>query len=106
MVEQNKLFKKNSLRILLKCLKARLREPRQFSVQSSDKECSICNYNGRFLSLGTPPRWDGRCPNCGSRERHRLIHLFLKNRNINLNDGRRILHFAAESYFEKQNTKF
>ncbi|MGK0298929.1 MAG: hypothetical protein ACI9XC_002554 [Gammaproteobacteria bacterium] len=101
MVVQNNIFKKRPFRILLKRLKARLREPRQFSVPSADKECPICGYIGRFLSLGTPPRWDGRCPNCGSRERHRLIHIFLKNRNINLHDGRKILHFAAESYFEK-----
>jgi SAM-dependent methyltransferase len=101
MTDQNKLFPHRPLRIFLKYLKAKLREPRQFKVQSPDRHCPICNYQGRFLSLGTPPRWDGRCPNCGSRERHRLIQLFLRQRHINLNDGRKILHFAAESYFIK-----
>ena len=78
-----------------------MRDRKQFSVKSPARNCPICGYHGHFLSLGTPPRWNGRCPNCGSRERHRLIHLFLKDRNINLNDGRRILHFAPESYFVK-----
>ena len=92
-------FPKRPFRVFLKRLQARLREPKQFKVQSPERVCPICEYHGRFLSLGTPPRWDGRCPNCGSRERHRLIQLFLERRNIILNDGRKILHFAPESYF-------
>lgn len=86
-------------RIFLRLLKARLRDPRQFKARSPDRHCPICGYHGRFLSLGTPPRWDGRCPNCGSRERHRLIHLFLERSGIDLHDGRTILHFAPEAYF-------
>ena len=86
-------------RVFLRLLKARLRDPRQFKAQSPDRHCPICGYRGRFLSLGTPPRWDGRCPSCGSRERHRLIHLFLERRGIDLKDGRTILHFAPEAYF-------
>jgi SAM-dependent methyltransferase len=89
------------LRIFFRKLRARLRDPRQFSMPSPDRDCPICGYHGRFLSLGTPPRWDGRCPDCGSRERHRLIHLFLEREGINLNDGRTILHFAPEKYFIK-----
>lgn len=87
--------------IFFKHLEARLRDPRQFSVPKSARECVICGYEGVFLALGTPPRWDGRCPRCGSRERHRLIHLFLAREEIDLKDGRTILHFAPEAYFVK-----
>jgi len=89
------------LRIFFRKLRGRLRDPRQFSTQSPPRDCPICGYHGRFLALGTPPRWDGRCPDCGSRERHRLIHIFLNRENINLNDGRTVLHFAPEKYFVK-----
>jgi hypothetical protein len=95
------LYPKRPFRVFLKRLVAWLREPRQFTVKSPDRYCPICEYRGRFLSLGTPPRWDGRCPNCGSRERHRLIHLYLQRRTIDLNDGRCILHFAPEPYFDR-----
>jgi len=89
------------MKVFLKTLQARLRDPRQFSVKSPDRICPICGYEGRFLSLGTPPRWDGRCPNCSSRERHRLLHICLEREGIDLTDGRSILHFAPEGYFKK-----
>lgn len=89
------------MKILLKSIKARLRDPRQFAVKSPDRHCPICGYTGRFHALGTPPRWDGRCPNCDSRERHRLFHLFLQREGIDLKDGRTILQFAPERYFVK-----
>ncbi|MEE2565524.1 methyltransferase domain-containing protein [Hyphobacterium marinum] len=89
------------MKIALKTVRAWMRDPRQFSVKSPDRHCPICDYTGRFHALGTPPRWDGRCPNCGSRERHRLIHLFLTREGIDLKDGRTILHFAPEAYFVK-----
>lgn len=89
------------LRVAMRLVQARLRDPRQFRSYSPDRNCPICGYTGRFLSLGTPPRWDGRCPDCGSRERHRLIHLFLERNDIDLRDGRSILHFAPEAYFTR-----
>jgi SAM-dependent methyltransferase len=91
-----------SLRTILKGLQARLRDPRQFSVPKLARHCPICGYHGKFHALGTPPRWDGRCPACGSRERHRLIHLWLEREGVDLNDGRLILHFAPEKYFVRQ----
>lgn len=91
--------KHNSARILVKKSQAWLRDRRQFAMDNPPRDCPICAYHGRFISLGTPPRWDGRCPNCGSRERHRLIELFLQREGIRLNDGRQILHFAPEAYF-------
>jgi SAM-dependent methyltransferase len=91
-----------SLTTWLKGVEARLRDPRQFSVPKLKRKCVICGYDGVFHALGTPPRWDGRCPSCGSRERHRLIHLWLEREGIDLHDGRLILHFAPEKYFVKQ----
>jgi len=92
---------KNSILIKLRFLRAWIRDRRQFSLQYQEMHCPICDYRGRFLSLGTPVRWHGRCPACSSRERHRLIHLFLEHENINLHDGCSILHFAPEPYFIK-----
>ena len=43
-----------------------------------------------------PPRWDARCLNCGSRERHRLLWLWVSRDGGNRLAGKRILHFAPE----------
>lgn len=89
------------MRIWLKRLQSRLQDPRQFSVPKMKRECPICGYHGVFLALGTPPRWDGRCPNCSSRERHRLIHLFLSREEIDLSKLGTILHFAPEKHVKR-----
>ncbi len=49
-----------------------------------------------FIGVGHPPRWDARCPQCGSRERHRLMHLWVTEGGGARLAGRRILHFAPE----------
>jgi SAM-dependent methyltransferase len=49
-----------------------------------------------FISAGKPPRWDARCPNCGSRERHRLLHLWITEGEGDKLTAKRILHFAPE----------
>ena len=49
-----------------------------------------------FISVGHPGRWDARCLSCGSRERHRLLHLWVTEGGGNRLDGKRILHFAPE----------
>lgn len=59
------------------------------------KTCPCCGETTYFRLLGTPPRLDALCPNCQSRERHRLLHLFL-SRNADLYEGRELLHFAPE----------
>ena len=87
-----------SFRIMLKTVEAAIRDPRQFSVPRSDRECPICGYVGRFFAVGTPPRWDGRCPQCGSRERHRLFQLFLDEQGSTLDDFGTILHVAPERH--------
>jgi predicted Zn-ribbon and HTH transcriptional regulator len=35
------------------------------------RECSCCGFHGKFKACGRPPRYDARCPQCGSLERHR-----------------------------------
>ena len=58
--------------------------------------CPICGYRGVFIGVGHPRRWDARCPNCGSRERHRLLHLGITEDGGDKLAGRRILDFALE----------
>lgn len=59
------------------------------------RECPCCGYLGIFKAFGNPPRYDAKCPQCGSLERHRL--LFLIDRDKGILDGvQSILHFAPE----------
>src|SRR5262245_35013465 len=60
------------------------------------RQCNLCGFHGYFLAFGYPPRFDARCPNCGSLERHRLFGLWLKE-NQNRIFGKDILHFAPEA---------
>ena len=60
------------------------------------RSCPICGYEGLFSSVGVPPRADGKCPNCGSYERHRLFHLF-QDRHQLIKPGEAVLHFAPEA---------
>lgn len=90
-----------SFRILRSRLAALFRDPSQFATPKLARECAICGFRGEFLSAGRPPRYDARCPRCKSRERHRLIHLFLERRKIDLADGRQVLHFAPEAHLAK-----
>jgi SAM-dependent methyltransferase len=69
---------------------------RQFARPWLARTCPICGYRGMFIGVGHPPRWDARCPQCGSRERHRLMHLWVTEGGGDRLAGRRILHFAPE----------
>lgn len=80
-------------------LDAWLRDHRQFRSFRLARTCPICGYHGVFVSVGHPRRWDARCPNCGSRERHRLLHLWITEGGGNKLLGKRILHFAPEKAF-------
>lgn len=55
-----------------------------------------------FISVGHPGRWDARCLNCGSRERHRLLHLWITENGNDKLGGKRILHFAPEKEFMRR----
>lgn len=80
----------------------------QFSRKKIARDCPICGYHGTFLSVGRPSRWDARCPNCGSRERHRLIQLWLNDHGVDLGD-KSILQFGPEKWLMwamKNNPKY
>lgn len=72
---------------------------RQFRGRRLPRTCPICGYTGTFISVGHPGRWDARCLNCGSRERHRLLHLWITEGGGDRLAGKRILHFAPEKAF-------
>lgn len=78
------------------------RDRGQFSRKKLPRTCPICGYHGIFISVGRPSRWDVRCLNCGSRERHRLIHLWVVEGGRDKLAGKRILHFAPEKTIMRQ----
>ncbi len=57
--------------------------------------CPCCGQEGRFAAYGDPPRYDARCPRCGSLERHRLFRLWME-RASPFGPAHRVLHFAPE----------
>lgn len=79
-----------------------LRDRRQFRGRRLPRSCPICGYRGTFISVGHPGRWDARCLNCGSRERHRLLHLWIAEGGGDKLAGKRILHFAPEKAFMRR----
>jgi hypothetical protein len=79
-----------------------LRDRRQFRGKRLARTCPICGYRGVFISVGHPGRWDARCLNCGSRERHRLLHLWIAEGGGDKLAGKRILHFAPEKAFMRR----
>jgi SAM-dependent methyltransferase len=58
------------------------------------RACPVCGFHGHFEAFGDPPRWDAKCPQCGSLERHRLFKLFLDANPAAI--GSRVVHFAPE----------
>ena len=87
-----------NLKVLRRLITAWFRDRTQFSRTSAMPRfsCPICQYKGVFISVGRPTRWDCRCPQCGSRERHRLTWLWLYENGQDKFAGKRILHFAPE----------
>jgi hypothetical protein len=71
-------------KIYSRLLQAWWKDRGQFSRKKIARDCPICGYHGTFVSVGRPSRWDTRCPNCGSRERHRMIQLYLNHHKIDL----------------------
>ncbi len=72
------------------------RDRYQFSGGKLPRTCPICDHTGVMIGVGHPPRWDARCTNCGSRERHRLLWLWATEGGGNRLTGKHILHFAPE----------
>lgn len=79
-----------------------LDDRRQFRGGRLPRTCPICGYHGVFISVGHPGRWDARCLDCGSRERHRLLHLWIIEGGGDKLAGKRILHFAPEKAFARR----
>lgn len=52
-----------------------------------------------FLPYGLRARPSARCPRCGSKKRHRLLWLFLRDRTTFFTERLRVLHFAPERCF-------
>lgn len=74
------------------------------SARGQRKTCPVCKETAeRFMSYGSPPRLEARCPTCGALERHRLLWLFL-TRETDFFDGRpkRVLHVAPEAVLESR----
>ncbi len=78
-----------------------LRDRKQFAEGRLPRQCPICGHAGIMIGVGHPPRWDARCANCGSRERHRLLWLWAKQDGANRLMDKRILHFAPEKALRK-----
>lgn len=75
-----------------------LQDWRQFTRRPLPRHCTVCGYQGLFTAVARPPRWSARCPNCDSRERHRLAVLLYREMGIFENRGLAILHFAPEGF--------
>ncbi len=68
-------------------------------VTGVTRTCPVCGYVGEFAPVGEPPRLDGLCPLCRSRERHRLFKLWIDRRG-GITQDMAVLHFAPEPMFE------
>lgn len=71
--------------------------------RGSKVRCNICKLSYEtFAPYGDPPRFNAKCPNCGSLERHRLILRYLKEKTTFFKNNKkniRVLHFAPEEFF-------
>lgn len=63
-------------------------------------ECNLCGYSGRFWPIGSPPRRAAVCPTCHSKERHRLVGLWVSEHS-DVVSASRLLHFAPEPVLEE-----
>lgn len=77
-------------------LRAAVRKPSQFVQARPARLCTICGSEGRFLDVG--PRPEARCPNCSSKERDRIMGLYLRANRLELAD-KAVLHFSPERPF-------
>jgi len=71
-------------------------------VPETVRECPVCGWSGRQFGTGSPPpklRFDSRCPNCGSMERHRLAFL-VAEKCVTL-DYSNVIHVAPEKELSK-----
>lgn len=67
--------------------------------------CPVCDKNfKKFLPYGRgeSARNNALCPSCLSLERHRLMHLYLKEKTNFFKDNLKVLHIAPEACFIKR----
>ena len=65
--------------------------------------CPCCgNRTASFLPFGLAQRPSAKCPSCGSKKRHRLLWLFLREQTEFFTARLRVLHFAPERCFRKR----
>ena len=65
--------------------------------------CPCCgNQTASFLPFGLAERPSAKCPSCGSKKRHRLLWLFLREQTEFFTARLRVLHFAPERCFRKR----
>jgi len=66
------------------------------------KECNICGWVGRrFLPFGVEKRKDAACPRCYSKERQRLLWMYLSAELLTNND-QKVLYFSPLSTLGKK----
>jgi SAM-dependent methyltransferase len=63
-----------------------------------DRECPLCGFVGPFKAHKRSGRPNASCGRCGSRERHRLVALYLGMLGAAWFRGKNVLHFSPE-YF-------
>jgi predicted SAM-dependent methyltransferase len=82
-----------------------LRPPISLLYRGNKVECPLCNQRFRSFVPAVRPSGPNRlnelCPNCGARDRHRHLWLYLKNETNLLLENSRVLHFAPERIFER-----
>lgn len=76
-----------------------LRDPMQHLRARKVRHCTVCGFSGYFLSAGS--RQEARCPNCASKERDRIIALYMSRAGVST-QGKSVLHFSAERPFFRQ----
>lgn len=68
----------------------------------SRRVCSICGWKGRkFEPFGVERRPDAACPECGSKERHRLLWEYLSEECSCISSAK-VLYFAPVDGLEQQ----
>jgi hypothetical protein len=72
-------------------------------VEQQSYDCPLCGYSGPFDPIfgSGAVRFDGECPTCHSRERHRFIKLWLDTGAHKESFGS-FLHFAPEASLEQE----
>lgn len=99
---------RNIPRKIIQLFAHRLIKLYSFILKGDAVECPICEQTfSKFLPYGRIfPRENALCPSCLSLERHRLMHVFLKNKTNFYESKPKVLHIAPEYCFIKRFEKY